>query len=35
MVENAGLEVLVREVRQAVDDAAFVWVLAQKGEKKS
>ncbi|KAH8635825.1 hypothetical protein IG631_07659 [Alternaria alternata] len=33
MVENAGLEVLVKEVRQAVDDAAFVWVLAQKGEK--
>jgi SAM-dependent methyltransferase len=32
MVENVGLEVLVKEVRQAVDDTTFVWVLAKKGE---
>jgi ubiquinone/menaquinone biosynthesis C-methylase UbiE len=32
MVENVGLEVLVKEVRQAVDDTTFVWVLAKKGK---
>ncbi|KAL1801742.1 hypothetical protein ACET3X_002084 [Alternaria dauci] len=31
MVEGVGLKVLVKEVRQAVGDEAFVWVLAQKG----
>lgn len=31
MVEGSGLEVLVREARQAVDDTTFVWVLARKG----
>ncbi len=30
MVEDSGLEVLVREVRQAVGDTTFVWVLARK-----
>lgn len=30
MVEDAGFEVLAREVRQAVDDARFVWILARK-----
>jgi ubiquinone/menaquinone biosynthesis C-methylase UbiE len=32
MVENVGLEILVKEVRQAVDDTTFVWVLAKKGK---
>jgi SAM-dependent methyltransferase len=32
MVENVGLEVLVKEVKQAVDDTTFVWVLAKKGK---
>ncbi|KAF1832070.1 methyltransferase [Decorospora gaudefroyi] len=32
MVENVGFTVLLKEVRQAVDDATFVWVLARKGE---
>jgi ubiquinone/menaquinone biosynthesis C-methylase UbiE len=32
MVEDAGFEVLAREVRQAVDDAKFVWILAKKKE---
>jgi ubiquinone/menaquinone biosynthesis C-methylase UbiE len=32
MVENVGLRVLVQEVRQAVDDTTFVWVLAKKDE---
>ena len=30
MVESVGLRVLVRDVRQAVGDEAFVWVLARK-----
>ncbi|KNG44779.1 methyltransferase domain-containing protein [Stemphylium lycopersici] len=30
MVEEAGFKVLVREVRKAVGDEAFVWVLARK-----
>ncbi|USP81550.1 uncharacterized protein yc1106_08824 [Curvularia clavata] len=33
MVEKAGFEVEVREVRQADGDEAFVWVLARKVEK--
>ncbi|KAF1940593.1 methyltransferase [Clathrospora elynae] len=32
MVEDVGLKVLVKEARQAVDDARFVWVLARKPE---
>lgn len=31
MVEETGLEVLVREVRQDVVDSPFLWVLARKG----
>lgn len=30
MVEKAGFEVEVREVKQAEGDVAFVWVLARK-----
>jgi ubiquinone/menaquinone biosynthesis C-methylase UbiE len=30
MVEDTGLKVLVREVKQAVGDTTFVWVLAKK-----
>jgi SAM-dependent methyltransferase len=32
MVENVGLKVSVKGVRQAVDDTTFVWMLARKGE---
>ncbi|KAG9189161.1 hypothetical protein G6011_06029 [Alternaria panax] len=34
MVAVAGFEVLVEEVRQVVDDGAFVWVLVQKKFRK-
>ena len=30
MVENAGLKVEVKEVKQAENDSAYVWVLARK-----
>lgn len=30
MVEDAGLKVVDRELRQAVGDAKFVWILARK-----
>ncbi|KAJ4371217.1 hypothetical protein N0V83_004434 [Neocucurbitaria cava] len=33
MVEDAGLNIEVKELRRAEGDAEFVWVLAKKGER--
>ena len=32
MVEEAGLKILVREVKEVVGDATFLWILAKKEE---